>query len=182
MEWKTIENFPYYEVSDKGDIRARRTKRPMKSQVDKDGYLYVRLYRDGKYYHKRIHRLVLESFTRLPCGLEECHHINEKRDDNRLENLTWVTRQENDSYVKHEINSGCYDEVPVCQMDIFGNVIAVYASMSEAHRATGCSVSLISRVCSRQRNTIDGFRWKSIEDGSTTMPMAVESSDSKLET
>mgnify|MGYP004554566545 FL=1 len=87
--WKVVKNFPYYEVNEHGEIRAIKTKRVMKPQYDKDGYQYIRLYNteDKKYKHWRIHRLVLETFIRPPLDGEECHHINEVRDDNNLTNL-----------------------------------------------------------------------------------------------
>lgn len=158
--WIQIKDFPYYEVSDKGEIRTYKTKRPMKLQYDKDGYLYVRLYRDKQYYHKKVHRIVLENFVREPQTLEECHHINEIRDDNRLENLKWVTRQENDSFVKHTVNSGSYEKVPVYQMTLNGDIIAAYESMSDAARAVGCQVAKISAVCRGDRKTTGGYKWK----------------------
>ena len=158
--WKQIENFPYYEISDNGKIRTCKTKRYMKPIYDKDGYCYVKLYKDNKYYHKRIHRLVLENFVRKPLDLEECHHINEIRDDNRLENLKWVSRQENDSYVQHTVNSGSYGKAPVFQMTLDNKIIAKYESMSDASRATGCRVSKISAVCRGIRKTTGGYKWR----------------------
>lgn len=45
-----------------------------------------------------IHRLVLMTFNPID-NMEEyqCDHINSIRDDNRLENLRWVSRSENNS-------------------------------------------------------------------------------------
>lgn len=159
--WKVVKDFPYYEVNEHGEIRTVSTKRMMKPQYDKDGYQYVKLYdtENKTYKHWRVHRLVLETFLRPPLEGEECHHINEIRDDNNLTNLCWVTRQENDSYVQHKVNSGSYPEVPVYQLDLNGNIIGEFKSMSEAHRQTGCSVSKISLVCSGKRHTTGGYRW-----------------------
>lgn len=159
--WKVIPDFPYYEVNEFGQIRTVKTKRPMKPQYDKDGYQYVRLYdTDNKTYkHWRVHRLVLTVFLRPSESWEECHHVNEIRDDNRLVNLKWATRKENDSYVHHKMNSGCYPEVPVYQLDLVGNIVGQFRSMSEASRQTGCSVSKISLVCSGKRKTTGGYKW-----------------------
>ena len=55
------------------------------------GYLRVRV--RGKDY--KVHRLVLETFVGMcPTGMQG-DHINRNRQDNRLENLRWVTPQEN---------------------------------------------------------------------------------------
>lgn len=158
--WKQIKNFPYYEISDNGEVRAYKTKRQMKPLYDKDGYCCVKLYKNNKYYHKRIHRLVLENFVREPKDFEECHHINEIRDDNRLKNLKWVSRQENDSYVQHTVNSGSYEKVPVFQMALDDTIITGYGSMSDASRATDCQVSKISAVCRGERKTTGGYKWR----------------------
>lgn len=46
--------------------------------------------------HKYVHRLVMELFGPPKPGPEyEIDHINRNRLDNRIENLRWVTRQEN---------------------------------------------------------------------------------------
>lgn len=53
---------------------------------------YVRVYIDGKYYS--VHRLVLETFVG-PCPEgKTCDHINRIHNDNRLDNLRWVTASE----------------------------------------------------------------------------------------
>ncbi len=58
---------------------------------DKDGYLICKI--NGK--HIRHHRYVWsQEHGDIPLGLE-IHHINGKRDDNRLENLALVTQKQN---------------------------------------------------------------------------------------
>ena len=44
---------------------------------------------------KRVHRMVLEAFVG-PCpeGMQ-CRHLNDVKNDNRLNNLAWGTRKEN---------------------------------------------------------------------------------------
>lgn len=44
-----------------------------------------------------MHRLVAKSFIPNPLGLEQVDHINNDKQDNRAENLRWVTRKENNS-------------------------------------------------------------------------------------
>ena len=88
---------------------------PLKGHPDKKGYLKVKLYgEDGKTYNRRIHRLVLEAFTRkhtahyfndVPMALYQVDHINQDPSDNRLENLRWVTNTINASNRKHSYHS-----------------------------------------------------------------------------
>lgn len=161
MIWKTVEEYPYYEVSDNGDVRAKKTKRKMKPQVDKDGYLYVKLYdkNNNKYKHYRIHRLVLETFLGNPEDKPEVDHINKDRSDNRLENLRWVTRKENDSFVKHPYCKTSYIKRPVIQINKRGEIVGRYESMAEAQKKTGCNNSYISAVCQGKRHTCGGYYW-----------------------
>lgn len=44
-----------------------------------------------------VHRLVLLAFVGPRPEAHECRHLNGKRDDNRLANLTWGTKTENDA-------------------------------------------------------------------------------------
>ena len=65
----------------------------MKGCKDKDGYARVRLSKDGVHYDRKIHRLVLQAFIGDTELLVD--HINQIRDDNRLENLRYVDKSEN---------------------------------------------------------------------------------------
>lgn len=59
-------------------------------------YRYVNLQRDGKLTMQRVSRLVLSAFIGpCPLGMEARHFPDRDRDNNRLENLSWGSRQEN---------------------------------------------------------------------------------------
>ena len=90
------------------------TLRPIKGYPDSRGYLKVKLYgKDGRKHTKRIHRLVLESFTRkgtehffndVPM-MYQVDHINQNPSDNRLINLRWVTNEINATNTKRSYHS-----------------------------------------------------------------------------
>ena len=107
--WRPVLGFEgLYEVSSYGRVRSlsrvRTTPdgqkfkihgRVLKGGADRDGYRGVNLPRDGKYYPRKIHKLVLEAFDGLcPEGMET-RHLNGMPFDNRLVNLAWGTRAEN---------------------------------------------------------------------------------------
>jgi len=98
-EWKTIEDFPDYEVSSQGRVKSfKRYKegKILKPGKDRKGYLVVNLYKNRKRYHKRIHRLVLEAFKPIENSNKfECNHKDGNKENNYIENLEWMTCSEN---------------------------------------------------------------------------------------
>ena len=52
---------------------------------------------DGERKHVLVHRLVALHFIDNLEGKPEVNHINHIRDDNRVENLEWVTKSENNT-------------------------------------------------------------------------------------
>lgn len=55
----------------------------------KTGYLY--------FYDDYVHRQVAKAFIDNPHGYEQVDHLNSDRTDNRVENLRWTTRKQNNS-------------------------------------------------------------------------------------
>lgn len=90
-----------YEISDDGLVKTltyrgykRRTPRLL-TQHSIYGYRYVTLTKDRRTYSVRVHRAVLGSFSgHYPPGMD-CAHQNGVWDDNRLENLAWMTPKAN---------------------------------------------------------------------------------------
>lgn len=95
-----IPGFPGYSVTKDGRVWSNKRNhgwlKPRLTQKGNGGRLYVVLYRDGvRHPTKYIHRLVLEAYVGpCPKGMEACHK-NGNPFDNRLSNLRWDTRSEN---------------------------------------------------------------------------------------
>ena len=100
-----IKDFPNYLVTSRGRVFSLRHDKLKKKKQGKseNGYLYVKLYKNGKQYHKSVHRLVAQTFIPNHGNKTEVNHINEIKTDNRVENLEWMTHKEN-------INHGTHNE------------------------------------------------------------------------
>ena len=106
VEWRDIEGWRGYQVSDGGEVRSfkvsRRTPnaplpRALAPQRLPSGYLYVDLKDRGARRREYVHALVLEAFVGpRPAGCEAAHG-NGDPSDNRAANLRWATPTENNA-------------------------------------------------------------------------------------
>lgn len=103
-EWMPVEGFPNYEVNCRaGIIRNIRTLRVLKQNPNKDKYPQVGLYKDGKEYTNRVHRIVANAafnfYNISTDGLCVCH-LDEERHNPRIDNLAIGTIKENLAFPK----------------------------------------------------------------------------------
>lgn len=100
-EWKDIEGFPTYEVSNTGKVRNKKTgKEISKYHRGKYGHAAISLYDNGKNKKFQVHRLVSMHFIPNPENKPEVCHIDNSFDkdgylDNSASNLMWGTHLEN---------------------------------------------------------------------------------------
>ena len=179
-----------YSISNLGRIRSERNGIILSMWEDKDGYLRVNLKVKGKVYQRLVHRLVGENFISNPYNKKQINHKNGIRNDNRVENLEWVTALENQ---RHKFNVLGYFPSKECiqkmiegakryannpeekkkrakkMRETFSKKIIdittgiIYNSQHEASEKLNCSQGLISLVCSGIRSSTKGhiFRFYS---------------------
>lgn len=85
-----------YLITDDGKVYSESRKKFLTlTERKQDGYIQVTIYEDGKQYTKRVHRLVAEVYLSNPNNLSEIDHIDGDKSNNHIDNLEWVTRNEN---------------------------------------------------------------------------------------
>ena len=104
--WKKIEGYPNYSVSDLGRVRNDKTGMILKpSLVGRPGrkYLSVVISNKGKIKHFYLHRLVILSFIPNAENLPQVNHKDGNKLNNNLDNLEWCDNSHN---VRHALKNG----------------------------------------------------------------------------
>ena len=100
-EWKIIEKYPNYMISNLGRIKSLNYHRTGKEQILKQningrGYNYVNISCKGKYKNIFIHREVAKAFLHNDkIENTDVNHIDGNKQNNCVNNLEWCTRSEN---------------------------------------------------------------------------------------
>jgi hypothetical protein len=98
-QWKTINDYPNYYISNLGVIKNNKNL-IMKLTQMKIGYLKIKLCKDGIQKTFLHHQLMGLHFIPNPENYKQIDHINGIKDDNRIENLRWVSRSQNQRNIK----------------------------------------------------------------------------------
>lgn len=94
--WRDIKGYGgRYRVSNFGRVYSTQLEKYLAPADNGNGYLKVHLYDNGKLRNRYIHRLVAEAFIPNPEGYLEVDHISTNKQDNRVCNLRWATREQN---------------------------------------------------------------------------------------
>ena len=95
-EYRKIECYENYSVSNMGNVRNDKTGKILKGRPTKTGYLLINICnKNEKRKNILISRLVATIFIENPNNFEEVDHINRIPCDNRVENLRWISRGNN---------------------------------------------------------------------------------------
>lgn len=103
-----------YKINKQGDVyimkKLRAKEGIKKPSIDKDGYKQVNLSKNGKCTTYKVHRLVALTFIPNPNNYPVINHIDGNKQNNKVDNLEWCTRSENDL---HAFRLGLRKSIPV---------------------------------------------------------------------
>ena len=194
--WKDIEGYEnLYQVSNLGRVKSLPKKvinpkggkcgftdcKILSPGLTKNGYLRVQLYKNKKPKMHYVHKLVAITFIPNPKNKEYVDHINTIKTDNRVENLCWVTREENQnneltrkhiSESKKGENHPMYNKVgkdnkksiKVVQLSLDGELVKIWDGMRYIERVTGFYQSNICQCCKNKLKSYKGYIWMYYED------------------
>ena len=108
-----IDNFPTYYARPNGEVwrdtrgvlsaikyGKERVLRLTPTYNAHNGYWLIQPYQDNKKKAIHLHRFILTAFKGpAPKEEMECHHIDHDTSNNAIDNLMWVTRQQNADFV-----------------------------------------------------------------------------------
>jgi len=101
--WKPVVGYEWiYKISNLWNVyteKYRKIRKPWNS----NWYLRVDLWKDWTCKNRLIHRLVAEAFIFRDNEVLEVNHKNGLKHDNRVGNLEWVTRSENQKHAIHTL-------------------------------------------------------------------------------
>lgn len=163
--WKDVEDFPNYQVSNRGRVKNKNNEHVLKPALDKStGYLKVSLWVDGKGYTKPIHRLVAKTFlnTSDNTGLE-VNHIDGDKQNNVVDNLEWCTKGENTKHA-YRIRLRVPSEKTGCSVKVV-ETGKVFNSLRDCANAIGGRGHTISMCLSDKydRSKHKGFHFERVE-------------------
>ena len=93
--WRSIDGYLNYEVSDVGRIRNVNTGKILKQSINSNGYYLVSLCNNGKVKKHKTHRIVAHEFIENLCDKPIADHIDGNKTNNCASNLRWATKSEN---------------------------------------------------------------------------------------
>lgn len=166
IEWKKIiinGEETQYSVSNEGQVRNDNTNYLLSLTLSQ-GYRHVGLTINQKPKNCRVHRLVAEAFIPNPENKPYVNHIDGNRQNNNVNNLEWVTPQEN---IAHAHQTGLVKKTkgrPVIQYSLNGEEMITFVSAAEAERQLNILQSKITLCCQRKRLTSGDYQWRYADD------------------
>lgn len=185
----------YYQVSNYGRIRSLErivkcnsgtrvepSKLLSTKHINNNGYVLIGLGKNGKKKFFQLHKLVLSNFLGCAINKIQINHIDENKQNNRLDNLHYCTAKFNTNYgdrnnkisqklkvsmvgkkqSEETINKRVSKIIKaVKQLDIQTNeIIKIFHSVKQASLENNIKANTISSCALGKRKTAGGFKWE----------------------
>lgn len=157
--WKEWPRDPRIKVSNKGNVvsHKRGACHPLTVSHDRWGYQLVSA-GSGSTPNQLVHRMVAETWIDNPNHYEEVNHINGDKDDNRVDNLEWVTRSQN---IRHAYRTGLNKRSTPIRIAETGEV---FYSLNECARRIGGDHRRISDCLTGRQSTHHGYHFEYVKE------------------
>lgn len=175
-EWRPVVGFEgLYMISSFCRCLSLSTQKLKSSRQVGKGYMAFKLWKNNVGKNEYVHRALANAFIPNPNNLPQVDHINAVRDDNRLENLRWVSVSDNHlNPITRERNSKSKIGHPALIAKESKAVVRInpkdptdykiYESAKKAGEIEGFNWSHIGDVCRGERNKAQGYYWKFLSD------------------
>lgn len=183
-EWKTVEGWDLYEISNFGRLRSKdrwvpnhggiylKRGRLLNPVPDRYGYPCFCLKQDGRKWPVKIHRLVAMSFLPNPENKPEVNHIDNNPGNPRVDNLEWCTHHDNmmwmhktgrakrtPEWIEH-LNQGLdHLRKPVEGINLQTGEVVACDSVNDTKKL-GFLPGQVSRCCNGKAMTHHGYSWR----------------------
>ena len=184
VQWQPVFGYEgLYEVNQFGQIR-NKDGQIMRQRLKKAKYTVykkVSLYKNGKYKHLYVHRIVAQAFIPNPKGFDLINHKDEDGTNNVVDNLEWCDRSYNATYgtspkkiSKAFKGRKSEKRIAVYAVNKSGDFAGEWDSITEAAKNVGCSTSEISGALKGKRKTVKGLIWNYCPNCGTLMDLEGE--------
>lgn len=148
-----------YAITSCGKVWSYKNQMFLKPYKRADGYLEVKLWKEGKKKGFLIHRLVAQTYIPNPLGLPQVNHKSEVKSENHVNNLEWVTPEANVNHGTRNERAAERFKKPVYCVELD----RTFASASDAARELGICRASISSCCCGGAQTAGKLHWRFIE-------------------
>lgn len=156
-EWRVIEDFPNYEVSNFGRIRNRSSGQILKPGLGGVGYFTVSLYKNKKPVTNNIHQLVADAFLGKKSKGMTVNHIDGNKRNNHVSNLEIIAYRDN---IRHAYENGLNTHNKAVKIIETGEI---FNSQIECAKAIDGDASDISYCLSGKLKSHKGFHFERVD-------------------
>lgn len=160
---KEIEGFENYIICTDGTVHNKKGHN-ISRWKDNVGYLQVKLSKEGKWYYKRVHRLVAEAFIPNPHNLKQVNHIDGDKTNNEVSNLEWIDNKNN---TQHGYDNNLYhSKHRNIKIEVYDKIthqlINTYKSIRETANELNINRKTLSRILFDNKENNYDYDFKAI--------------------